>query len=106
MAMTVESFQRFESQKIVGRHYPWSSAQETQARRIFLNRTTSVPENRDGGSFPPFNEEEILKNLKNAETPRKTLNVSQNNFNSELVLIFKYLEMLCQSYVSGLMISI
>lgn len=87
MAMTVESFHRFESQKIVGRSYPWSSAQETQARKRHLNRTTSVPENKDTEKFPPFNDEDLLKTFSNLEIPRKTLNLGQNNFNSEWAIL-------------------
>ena len=83
--MTVESFQRFESQKIVGRCYPWSSEQETKMRSRNFRRTTSVPEKQISTSFKPFKEEEeeMMREIRNVESPRKTMHLEQNNFDKE-----------------------
>ncbi|XP_052867717.1 uncharacterized protein LOC128273727 [Anopheles cruzii] len=44
MATIITTYQRFESQKIVGRCYPWSTTEQTCARRKHLLRTTSTAE--------------------------------------------------------------
>lgn len=43
MGMTVESYQRFESQKMVGRHYPWLAPHQVQTRSTTFRRTLSAP---------------------------------------------------------------
>uniref|UniRef100_A0A182KH14 XK-related protein n=1 Tax=Anopheles christyi TaxID=43041 RepID=A0A182KH14_9DIPT len=44
MATIITSYQRFESQKIVGRCYPWSTAEQATERRKELLRATSAVE--------------------------------------------------------------
>lgn len=44
MASTIATYQRFESQKIVGRCYPWSPEEQVKARRRNLLRMTSTAE--------------------------------------------------------------
>ncbi|XP_053673688.1 uncharacterized protein LOC128723945 [Anopheles nili] len=44
MATIITTYQRFESQKIVGRCYPWSTPEQTTTRRKELLRTTSTAE--------------------------------------------------------------
>lgn len=43
MAIIAESYQRFESQKIVGRNYPWHPAELCQERKELLQRRTIPP---------------------------------------------------------------
>ena len=84
MAMTVESFQRFESQRIVGRCYPWLAPHQLEKKQHVYRRTlscpvTSVASKEDPASFKPcvMDEDEI----KTSTQFRKTLNVDENNFN-------------------------
>lgn len=44
LATIVTTFQRFESQKIVGRNYPWCSFHQAQARVRKLQRCTYIPD--------------------------------------------------------------
>ncbi|XP_055642370.1 uncharacterized protein LOC129779120 [Toxorhynchites rutilus septentrionalis] len=44
MASIIATYQRFESQKIVGRCYPWSSEDQVKTRKRHLIRTTSTAE--------------------------------------------------------------
>ncbi|KAJ6637185.1 hypothetical protein Bhyg_09913 [Pseudolycoriella hygida] len=46
MAMVASSYQRFESQKVVGRNYPWSSEVQCSTRRKQFRRTTTILEER------------------------------------------------------------
>lgn len=48
MAMSVESYQRFESQKLVGRSYPWLAPHQVHVRSTTFRRTLSAP----GEVFP------------------------------------------------------
>lgn len=43
MAMTVESYQRFESQKMVGRNYPWLAPHQVLTKSTIFRRTLSAP---------------------------------------------------------------
>lgn len=68
MSMSAESFQRFESQKVVGKNYPWFAPHQIQIRSTTFRRTLSAPG-------------EISLTSNKDENPRKTLNVNVNNFN-------------------------
>lgn len=91
MAMTVESFQRFESQRIVGRCYPWLAPHQLEQKQHIFRRTLSCPvlsvaRKEDPVNFKPCIMEE--DELKATTYFRKTLNVDENNFdnNDEKVL--------------------
>ncbi|CRL05141.1 CLUMA_CG017985, isoform A [Clunio marinus] len=71
MAMTVESFQRFESQKCVGKNYPWLAPHQVHIRSTSFRRTLSAP-----GEISKNNAED------NSNLERKTMNVNENNFDS------------------------
>lgn len=43
MAVIVECYQRFESQKLVGRQYPWHALEQCQERKSILERKTEHP---------------------------------------------------------------
>lgn len=73
MAMTVESFQRFETQKQVGRSYPWLAVHQVQQRSTTFRRTLSAP----GDVFPGDDGKKAFFES------RKTLNVDPNNFDNE-----------------------
>lgn len=74
MAMTVESYQRFESQKIVGKNYPWLAPH--QFRRSPIRKTMSVP-----GEMSKLAEPAVEDVVVDDRLDRKTLNVNANNFN-------------------------
>lgn len=72
--MSAESFQRFESQKVVGKNYPWFAPHQVQIRSTTFRRTLSAPG------------EIVSSTTNNGENKRdehfrKTLNVNVNNFN-------------------------
>jgi XK-related protein len=77
MAMTVESYQRFESQKVVGRSYPWLSQHQVQTRSKTFRRTLSEP----GEIF--------TRNAANVDTKKeyanfcKSMNVDANNLDEK-----------------------
>ena len=71
--MTVESFQRFETQKQVGRSYPWLAVHQVQQRSTTFRRTLSAP----GDVFPGDDGKKAFFES------RKTLNVDPNNFDNE-----------------------
>lgn len=73
MAMTVESYQRFESQRIAGRNYPWLAPHQIQVNRKIFRRTLSAP---DGSIF----KDNEIKQQPPFDHSRKTLNVDINNF--------------------------
>lgn len=74
--MTVESFQRFESQKLVGRSYPWLAPHQVEIRSTTIKRTLSAP----GDVFPrDIGEEKKTESFDN----RKTMNVNVNNFDDK-----------------------
>lgn len=60
MAMSVESYQRFESQKLVGRSYPWLAPHQVQTRSTTFRRTLSAP----GDVFPKSDGKSFLVNQK------------------------------------------
>ncbi|KAG5669999.1 hypothetical protein PVAND_000287 [Polypedilum vanderplanki] len=76
MSMTAESYQRFESQKVVGKNYPWLAPHQVVTRSTTFRRTLSAPG------------EEIVTNANNSSNimsqevnERKSMNVDKNNFN-------------------------
>lgn len=75
MSMSAESFQRFESQKVVGRNYPWLAPHQIQIRSTTFRRTLSAP-----GEISAVSDGVKINNDKK-EDFRKTLNVNMNNFN-------------------------
>lgn len=99
MASIITSYQRFESQKIVGRCYPWSSEEQVKARKRELQRTTITVESvmerniTSGLPEPDPMTPNIMRNFysrygedsptpSGSSTQRKTLNVDQSNFDS------------------------
>lgn len=72
MAMSAESYQRFESQKVVGKNYPWLSTTQIQERTSTFRRTLSAP-----------GENSINANVDPLEEMRKSLNVNINNFDEK-----------------------
>lgn len=46
MAIATETYQRFESQKIVGRNYPWSTPHQAERRKKVFMRTKSMLDDR------------------------------------------------------------
>lgn len=71
MAMSVESFQRFESQKRVGKSYPWLTQHQVQTRSAKFKRTLSAPN-------------DVFSRLSdNDDENRKSLNVNENNFDEK-----------------------
>ncbi|XP_062537338.1 uncharacterized protein LOC134205750 [Armigeres subalbatus] len=95
MASIITSYQRFESQKIVGRCYPWSSEEQVKSRKKELLRTTSTVERNITSVLPepdPMTPN-IMRNFysrygddsptpSGSGTQRKTMNVDQSNFDS------------------------
>lgn len=77
MAMTVESFQRFESQKLVGRSYPWLAPHQVQSRQNTFRRTLSSPNEISRGNSVENKKEKFFP-----EDDRKTMNVDENNFDT------------------------
>lgn len=75
MAMTVESFQRFESQKMVGKSYPWLAPHQVDTRRTMIRRTFSEP-----GEVSNRQESQETEPV----TPeRKTMKIDVNNFDEK-----------------------
>lgn len=70
--MTVESYQRFESQKRVGKSYPWLAPHQVQSRSTTFRRTLSAP----GDVFP---RDEGAGKQKELPVKRETFDVSVNN---------------------------
>jgi hypothetical protein len=70
--MSAESFQRFESQKAVGKNYPWLAPHQIQIKSTTFRRTLSAP-----GEISTMNNCVADNN----EEVRKTLHVNVNNFN-------------------------
>ncbi|XP_049532165.1 uncharacterized protein LOC125949293 [Anopheles darlingi] len=112
MATIITTFQRFESQKIVGRCYPWSTVQQTCARRNQLLRTTSTVESTLAAKTPSiapeadpivpnimrnfyskygvednddnnYDEESVYRVPLTPASQRKTLNVDAINFDRQ-----------------------
>ncbi|XP_055586477.1 uncharacterized protein LOC129739102 [Uranotaenia lowii] len=98
IAGIITSYQRFESQKIVGRSYPWSSEEQVKARKHQFTRNTSKAENvkeRNVSSINPTNDPIVPNIMRNfyskygdssrsstSDTYRKTLNVEKANFDT------------------------
>uniref|UniRef100_A0A182IVC5 XK-related protein n=1 Tax=Anopheles atroparvus TaxID=41427 RepID=A0A182IVC5_ANOAO len=105
MATIITTYQRFESQKVVGRCYPWSTSEQATCRRKELLRTTSTVESAlaQTPSIAPeidpvvpnimrnfysrygseFEQESAGTAGEGSIGPRKTLNVDAINFNRE-----------------------
>lgn len=75
--MSAESFQRFESQKVVGRNYPWLAPHQIQIRSTTFRRTLSAP-----GEISAMSNGGKINN-DGGEDFRKTLNVNVNNFDGK-----------------------
>lgn len=76
MAMTVESYQRFESQKMVGRSYPWLAPHQVQTKSTTFRRTLSAQ-----GEISTLSAAENGKTLISED--RKSMNVDVNNFDEK-----------------------
>uniref|UniRef100_A0A182SL73 XK-related protein n=1 Tax=Anopheles maculatus TaxID=74869 RepID=A0A182SL73_9DIPT len=107
MATIITSFQRFESQKIVGRCYPWSTPEQATTRRKELIRSTSTADSTLVTQPPSIAPEadpivpSIMRNFYSRygsddergsersaysavpSSPRKTLNVATINFDRQ-----------------------
>uniref|UniRef100_A0A182PT99 XK-related protein n=1 Tax=Anopheles epiroticus TaxID=199890 RepID=A0A182PT99_9DIPT len=108
MATIITSYQRFESQKIVGRCYPWSTPEQASERRKELLRSTSTAESALATKTPSIAPESdpivpnIMRNFYSrygsegerestaneretavSSSPRKTLNVNAFNFDRQ-----------------------
>ncbi|XP_052889744.1 uncharacterized protein LOC128298052 [Anopheles moucheti] len=107
MATIITGYQRFESQKIVGRCYPWSTSEQATTRRKELLRSTSTAECTFAAQTPSIAPEadpivpNIMRNFYSRygsdeermsessahfgapSSPRKTLNVDAINFNRQ-----------------------
>lgn len=83
--MSIESFHRFESQKCVGRNYPWTSMYRVETRRRKFRRTTSVPyvpTPKDEIKSKLLDFDERIANSMGSNEDTKTLNINPNNFDS------------------------
>lgn len=80
MAMTVESFQRFESRKQTGKLYPWYAAHQVEAKRADFRRQTS------SSSVPSPTSIVNSSSSNPTATPSdervKSMNVDCNNFDN------------------------
>lgn len=85
--MTVESYQRFESQKLVGRSYPWLATHQVQSRQYTFKRTLSSP-----NDISRSGTDEVKKELTFPNDDRKTLNVDENNFDNKEEKFLKEIE--------------
>ena len=76
MAMTVESYQRFESQKLVGKCYPWLAPHQVHMKSTTIRRTLSAPDmsTRQTSAFNP--KTEYLKFC-------KSINEDENNLDEK-----------------------
>ncbi|GAB0094859.1 uncharacterized protein DMENIID0001_101850 [Sergentomyia squamirostris] len=94
MGMTVECFQRFESQKVVGRNYPWQTKEQCERHKRRLQQTKFTPKKfyREISSLSNTAMEfpDVMKNFEEkfgpntaADDCRKTLHVNQDNFNQD-----------------------
>ncbi|XP_058456259.1 uncharacterized protein LOC131433697 [Malaya genurostris] len=100
MSAIITSYQRFESQKIVGRCYPWSSEGQVKARRREFLRATSTAESVLASNITPSGPQSdpvvtnIMRNFysrygeEQQPSPstsgigRKTMYVDQSNYDS------------------------
>lgn len=99
MAIITSFYQRFESQKIVGRNYPWCTKTQIAERIKILKDTTCdhseiVSQSRPISEFPSllnqrpsviFEEVEDDSDIENDDVLRKSLNVNKYNFNKHSV---------------------
>lgn len=101
MAIITSFYQRFESQKIVGRNYPWCTKTQIVERAKFLTRTTSQHSYNEKQSTPItslpsllgqrpsviFEEVDEDSDIENdeMEITRKSLNVNKFNFNEHSI---------------------
>ncbi|XP_055551140.1 uncharacterized protein LOC129733349 [Wyeomyia smithii] len=98
MSSIVTSYQRFESQKVVGRCYPWSSEEQVKARKRHFMRTTSTAESvlvRNTSNTTPKSDPMVPNIMRNFYSKygddtepsgsgihRKTMYVDQSNYDS------------------------
>lgn len=79
--MTVESYLRFETQKHIGRNYPWLAPHQVEARSTVFRRTLSAP-----GEVANRSTNDLTKGF---SASRKTLNVNTNNFDDKNEKVLK-----------------
>jgi hypothetical protein len=79
MSMSAESYQRFESQKVVGKNYPWLAPHQIEKRNSTYFRSLSLP---DEFNQIPTNTQSLTDNNFEDENARKSLNIGANNFDS------------------------
>uniref|UniRef100_A0A7G3B391 XK-related protein n=1 Tax=Lutzomyia longipalpis TaxID=7200 RepID=A0A7G3B391_LUTLO len=110
MGMTVECFQRFESQKIVGRNYPWQTTEQCAKHRKKLEQTKFTPKKYyreiSGLSNTAMEFPDVMKGFEekfgsnangehengvneNGGNCRKTLHVDRENFNMDSAKILR-----------------
>lgn len=90
MAVASETYQRFESQKVVGRHYPWSSPHQLECCKQTFARTKSIIEEHrvaDTSYIELPESEHIMRRFKAlSQTPPKTPSLSGDEDNCEVVI--------------------
>lgn len=79
--MTIESYQRFESQKLVGRNYPWLAPHQVHTKSTAFRRTLSAPTG-----------ELLFPSAQPNFEPPKTLDVNVNNFDEKTVKTHKEIQ--------------
>jgi hypothetical protein len=79
MSMTAESYQRFESQKVVGKSYPWLAPHQIVTQSTTFRRTLSAP----GEVSANANAFNAAAAAVTAVEERKSMNVGRNNFNEK-----------------------
>jgi hypothetical protein len=84
MSMSAESFQRFESQKVVGKTYPWLAPHQIVTKSTTFRRTLSAP----GEVSVPINANDSPTSAAvvvtaDDDVERKSMNVGRNNFNEK-----------------------
>lgn len=103
MAMTVESYQRFESQKIVGKCYPWLAKHQVDSRNRKFKGTLSVPGETSATSATSESSGSVVE----PNVPdRKTMNISDNNFNEKDEKTYKQIDFVSNITDDDKMISV
>lgn len=91
MAIITSFYQRFESQKIVGRNYPWCTKNQIADRAKLLKETTCeyaeiVKQSKSVKQLPNLvNKRPSVIFEEIEEDDRKSLNVNKNNFNEHSI---------------------
>lgn len=82
MAMTVESFQRFETRKRIGKTYPWYARHQVEAKCAEFRRQMSVPVENQPSPMMINNNQTISDDKSRNYERTKSMNVDSNNFDN------------------------